>query len=65
MVSQGRDVKRLRRFRALCVVDNFAREALAVVVDISLSGVRVAREFDRLIEQRGGDLPQNFRAPQA
>jgi len=26
---------------------------LAVVVDVSLSGLRVARELDRLIEQRG------------
>lgn len=42
-----------RRFRTLCVVDDFTREALAVVVDVSLSGVRVARELDRLIEQRG------------
>ena len=42
-----------RRFRALCVVDDFSREALAVVVDVSLSGVRVARELDRLIEHRG------------
>jgi transposase InsO family protein len=42
-----------RRFRKLCVVDDFTREALAVVVDTSLSGVRVARELDRLIEQRG------------
>src|SRR3546814_2023744 len=33
-----------RRFRALCVVDDFTREALAVVVDTSLSGQRVARE---------------------
>lgn len=42
-----------RRFRTLCVVDDFTREALAVVVDVSLSGVRVARELDHLIEQRG------------
>jgi putative transposase len=42
-----------RRFRILCVVDDFSREALAVVVDISLSGIRVARELDRLIERRG------------
>lgn len=42
-----------RRFRTLCVVDDFTREALAVVVDTSLSGVRVARELDRLIERRG------------
>jgi putative transposase len=42
-----------RRFRALCVVDDFTREALAVVVDTSLSGLRVARELDRLIVRRG------------
>ena len=30
-----------RRFRTLCVVDDFTREALAIVVDTSLSGVRV------------------------
>lgn len=42
-----------RRFRTLCVVDDFSREALAVVVDVSLSGVRVARELSRLIAQRG------------
>lgn len=42
-----------RRFRTLCVVDDFTREALAIVVDVSLSGVRVARELDRLIELRG------------
>ena len=42
-----------RRFRTLCVVDDFTREALAVVVDVSLSGVRVARELSRLIAQRG------------
>lgn len=45
-----------RRFRILCVVDDFSREALAVVVDISLSGIRVARELDRLIERRGKPL---------
>ena len=42
-----------RRFRALCVVDDFSREALSVVPDISLSGVRVARELDRVIGYRG------------
>ncbi len=42
-----------RRFRTLCIVDDFAREALATVVDISLSGMRVARELDRLIGYRG------------
>jgi putative transposase len=42
-----------RRFRVLVVVDDFTRECLALVVDTSLSGVRVARELDRLAEQRG------------
>ena len=42
-----------RRFRALCVVDDFSREALAIVPDLSLSGVRVARELDRIISLRG------------
>jgi putative transposase len=45
-----------RRFRALAVVDDFSRECLALVVDTSLSGVRVARELDRLIEFRGRPL---------
>ncbi len=30
-----------RRFRILCVVDDFSGECLATVVDTSLSGVRV------------------------
>ena len=33
-----------RRFRILCVVDDFSRECLATVVDTSLGGVRVVRE---------------------
>ena len=32
-----------RRFRILCVVDDFSRECLALVADTSLSGARVAR----------------------
>jgi putative transposase len=36
-----------RRFRILCVVDDFSRECLATVVDTSLSGVRVVRELER------------------
>ena len=32
-----------RRFRILCVVDDFTRECLALVADTSLSGARVAR----------------------
>jgi putative transposase len=42
-----------RRFRILTVVDDCARECLALVADTSLSGLRVARELDRIIEKRG------------
>ncbi len=42
-----------RRFRILCVIDDFSRECLAAVVDTSLSGQRVARELDRIGERRG------------
>jgi putative transposase len=42
-----------RRFRILAVVDDFTRECLALVVDTSLSGVRVVRELERLAEFRG------------
>src|SRR5271166_3481776 len=41
-----------RRFRILCVVDDFSRECLATVADTSLSGVRVVRELDRLTLER-------------
>jgi putative transposase len=42
-----------RRFRILCVVDDFTRECLALVADTSLSGPWVAREWDAIIGQRG------------
>jgi putative transposase len=42
-----------RRFRILAVVDDFTRECLALVVDNSLSGIRVARELDRIAGFRG------------
>ncbi|MEQ8249555.1 MAG: IS3 family transposase [Alphaproteobacteria bacterium] len=42
-----------RRFRALCVVDDHSREALAIVVDRSLSGRRVVRALDEMIGWRG------------
>lgn len=42
-----------RRFRILNVIDDFSRECLAAVIDTSLSGVRVARELDRIAEMRG------------
>jgi putative transposase len=45
-----------RRFRILCVVDDFTRECLALVADTSLSGARVARELTCLIGQRGKPL---------
>jgi putative transposase len=37
-----------RRFRILTIVDDFTRECLALVADTSRSGVRVARELERL-----------------
>jgi putative transposase len=42
-----------RRFRILAIVDDCARERLALVADSSLSGLRVARELDAIIRQRG------------
>jgi putative transposase len=42
-----------RRFRILCVIDDFSRECLATAVDNSLSGERVARELDAIAERRG------------
>jgi putative transposase len=41
-----------RRFRILCIVDDFSRECLAAVVDTSLGGVRVVRELERLAIER-------------
>jgi putative transposase len=42
-----------RKFRVLCVIDDFSRECLATVVDNSLSGFRVARELDAIAMTRG------------
>jgi putative transposase len=42
-----------RRFRILAVVDDFTRECLCLVADTSLSGIRVARELDTIIAERG------------
>jgi putative transposase len=42
-----------RRFRILTLVDDFSRECLALVLDTSLTGMRVARELDRVAEIRG------------
>jgi putative transposase len=45
-----------RRFRILCVLDDFTRECLALVADKSLSGARVARELDGVAAVRGKPL---------
>ena len=45
-----------RRFRVFCVIDDFTRECLAVVVDNSITGERVSRELDRIAEHRGYPL---------
>lgn len=42
-----------RRFRILTIVDDCTREDLALVADTSLSGLRAARELDRVIAGRG------------
>lgn len=42
-----------RRLRCLNVVDTCTREALAIVVDTSLGGDRVARELEHLVNRRG------------
>jgi putative transposase len=42
-----------RRFRVLCIIDDFSRECLGAIVDTSISGHRVARELDRIAERRG------------
>jgi putative transposase len=42
-----------RRLRILVVVDDCTRECLALVADTSISGLRLARELDRLLAQRG------------
>ena len=42
-----------RRFRILTLVDDFTRECLGLVADTSLTGPRVTRELDRIIELRG------------
>jgi putative transposase len=42
-----------RRLRILVVVDDCTRECLALLADTSISGIRVARELDRLLDERG------------
>ncbi|NIE81757.1 transposase family protein [Asaia sp. As-1742] len=42
-----------RRFRILAVIDDFSRKDLALVADTSLSGGRVVRELEVLVERYG------------
>jgi hypothetical protein len=42
-----------RRFRVLCVLEDFSRECLAAVVDTSLGGMRAVRELGSVVNQRG------------
>lgn len=42
-----------RRFRTLNIVDDFTRENLAILVETSISGARVARLLDELVAARG------------
>ncbi len=42
-----------RGFRTLNVVDDYTRECVAIEVDTSLSGERVTRVLDQVIERRG------------
>ena len=47
-----------RRFRCLNIVDDYTRECLAIEVDTSLPGLRVAQALQRLAELRG--LPKSI-----
>jgi putative transposase len=42
-----------RRFRILNVVDDVTRECIGAIPDVSISGVRVARELSDIVERRG------------
>lgn len=42
-----------RTFKLLTVADDFTKECLAIVVDLSISGERVSRELDRIALERG------------
>jgi putative transposase len=48
-----------RAIRALTVLDDFTKESPAIEVDNSLSGPRVTRVLDRVIDERG--LPEGLR----
>ena len=42
-----------RRFRVFNIVDDFSRECLEQIVDTSISGYRVSRQLNHLLETRG------------
>lgn len=42
-----------RRLRILTIEDEYSRCALGTIVDTSLGGIRVTRELDELIKERG------------
>ncbi len=42
-----------RSFRTLNMLDEYSRECLAIEVDTSLTGARVARVLDQIVERRG------------
>ena len=48
-----------RRLRCLNVVDDFTKESIAIEVDTTISGLRVARVLDRIAEHR--PLPRMIR----
>jgi putative transposase len=48
-----------RTLRMLTIEDTYSREGLAIVVDTSISGLRVRRELDRLIAER--ERPEEIR----
>ena len=45
-----------RRFRVLCVINDFTRECLATIVDKSITGERVSGELDHIAQRRGYPL---------
>ena len=47
-----------RRFRVLNVVDDYSRECVGQLIDVSISGQRLARYLDQLAEQRS--LPKTI-----
>jgi len=42
-----------RKIRLLTVIDDYSRRCLGIIVDTSLSGSRVCRELDKMIEKYG------------